>query len=239
MSTLLIRNGRVIDPARYLDEVRDVWIVDGRFAPEGLQPARADETLDATGLLVMPGLVDVHVHLREPGNEAAETLETGCAAALAGGYTSIICMPNTTPALDTPERLRAVLSKAAALRGPHVYALAAITVGRQGKGAGGLRRAQGGRRARLHRRRERRAGCGPDPFGDGAVRGAGRAHRGALRGRVARRRRRDAPRRGFRAREAARNSGRGGIGDGRARRAPLRADRRGAPPPAHQQRAWR
>jgi dihydroorotase len=133
MSTLLIRNGRVIDPARYLDEVRDVWIVDGRFAPQGVQPARADETLDATGLLVMPGLVDVHVHLREPGNEAAETLETGCAAALAGGYTSIVCMPNTTPALDTPERLRAVLTQAAALRGPHVCALAAITVGRQGK----------------------------------------------------------------------------------------------------------
>ena len=133
MSTLLIRNGRVIDPAQYLDEVRDVWIVDGRFAPEGLRLTRADETLDAAGLLVMPGLVDVHVHLREPGNEAAETIETGCAAALAGGYTSIICMPNTTPALDTPERLRAVLSKAAALRGPHVYALGAITVGRQGK----------------------------------------------------------------------------------------------------------
>jgi len=133
MSTLLIRNGRVIDPARYLDEVRDVWIVNGRFAPEGLPPARADETLDAAGLLVMPGLVDVHVHLREPGNEAAETIESGCAAALAGGFTSIVCMPNTTPALDAPERLRAVLDKAAALRGPHVHALAAITVGRQGK----------------------------------------------------------------------------------------------------------
>jgi dihydroorotase len=133
MPTLLIRNGRVIDPAGYLDEVRDVWIADGRFAAEGLRPARADETLDAAGLLVWPGLVDAHVHLREPGNEAAETIESGCAAALAGGYTSIICMPNTTPALDTPELLRWVLSKAAALRGPHVYALAAITVGRQGK----------------------------------------------------------------------------------------------------------
>jgi dihydroorotase len=133
MSTLLIRNGRVIDPTQYLNEVRDVWIVDGRFAPEWLRVTRADETLDAAGLLVMPGLVDPHVHLREPGDETAETIETGGAAALAGGYTSIICMPNTRPALDTPELLRAVLGKAAALRGPHVYALAAITVGRRGQ----------------------------------------------------------------------------------------------------------
>lgn len=134
MGRLLIRNGRVLDPASNHDGIRDVWIEDGRFAeprPDaGIEP---DEVIDATGLIVMPGLVDVHVHLREPGNEAAETIATGCASALAGGFTSVVCMPNTTPALDTPERLRAVLGKAAALGGPRVYALAAITAGREGR----------------------------------------------------------------------------------------------------------
>jgi len=133
MATLLVRSGRVVDPTGGVDEVRDVWIVDGRFAPEGARPSHADETLDATGLLVLPGLVDAHVHLREPGNEAAETIGSGCSAALAGGYTTIICMPNTTPPLDAPERLKEVLDRGLSLRGPRVHALGAITAGRQGK----------------------------------------------------------------------------------------------------------
>jgi dihydroorotase len=133
MSTLLIRNGRLIDPARYLDEIRDLWIVDGTFASDNFRSPAPDETYDATGMLVMPGLVDVHVHLREPGGEAAETIATGCAAALAGGFTSIVCMPNTTPALDTPERIKEVLEKAASVVGSRVYAMATITKGRAGK----------------------------------------------------------------------------------------------------------
>jgi len=133
MGTLLIRNGRVLDPARCLDEVRDLWVADGYVVPDGFTAAKADEEIDATGLLVMPGFVDVHVHLREPGNEAAETIQTGCAAALAGGFTTIVCMPNTTPPLDTPETVERVLEKAAALHGPHVFAMAALTVGRAGK----------------------------------------------------------------------------------------------------------
>lgn len=133
MPTILIRNGRVLDPARHLDAVRDLWIVDGQFAADGYRGATADETFDATGMMVMPGLVDVHVHLREPGGEAAETIESGGQAALAGGFTSIICMPNTTPPLDTPEMIRQVLDKASALRGPRVYAMGAITMGRRGQ----------------------------------------------------------------------------------------------------------
>ena len=133
MKTLCIKNGRVLDPSRQFDDVRDVWVVDGVFAESGFHVDQADEEIDASGMLVMPGLVDAHVHLREPGNEAAETIASGCAAALAGGFTSIICMPNTTPPLDTPERVRAVIEKAKSVGGPRVYVMPAITKGREGK----------------------------------------------------------------------------------------------------------
>lgn len=132
MTTLWIKNGRMIDPDRELDKVCDLWVVDGIVAPEGFAADKADEEIDATGLIVMPGLVDVHVHLREPGGEEAETIATGCAAALAGGFTTIVCMPNTVPALDTPERVEYVLAKARALPGPRVLATAALTLGRKG-----------------------------------------------------------------------------------------------------------
>ncbi|MBI4579330.1 MAG: amidohydrolase family protein, partial [Planctomycetes bacterium] len=106
---LLIKNGRVIDPANGLDMVGDVLLVGGKVArvegrtgdtgaPDSQSPA--PKTIDASGLVVCPGLIDIHVHLREPGNEGAETIATGSAAAVAGGFTSIACMPNTTPALD-------------------------------------------------------------------------------------------------------------------------------------------
>jgi len=133
MGILCIKNGRVIDPDLSLDEVRDVWVVDGRVAPEGFFAERADEEVDATGLLVMPGFVDVHVHLREPGREDAETIASGCAAALAGGFTTIVCMPNTTPTMDTPEAIEGMLARARGLDGPRVLATAALTVGRDGR----------------------------------------------------------------------------------------------------------
>ena len=133
MTTLRIRNGRALDPSTGEDAVRDLWVLDGRIAPTGFTAPRADRTIEAGGLLVMPGLVDVHVHLREPGNEQAETIATGCAAALAGGFTSILCMPNTAPALDSAEMIRAVMAKAADARGPRLYPTGAITVGRQGR----------------------------------------------------------------------------------------------------------
>ena len=133
MAILLIRNGRVLDPAQGLDRVRDLWLEDGCVQPDGFSAPKADELIEATGMLVMPGFVDAHVHLREPGNEAAETIESGCAAALAGGYTHIVCMPNTTPAIDRPEVVRQVIDKAEKLNGPYVHAMPAITLGRAGK----------------------------------------------------------------------------------------------------------
>jgi len=133
MPTLCIRNGRVIDPERELDEVRDVWVIEGRTAPDGFSADRADEEVDATGLLVMAGFCDAHVHLREPGNEEAETIESGSAAALAGGFTTIVCMPNTTPAMDTAEAVESLMSKAGSLNGPRVLAAAALTKGRRGE----------------------------------------------------------------------------------------------------------
>src|ERR687898_3166254 len=101
MPTLLLRNGRVIDPSRDFDQVTDLWLADGRVHGTGPQPLTPDRTLDCTGLIVSPGLIDMHVHLREPGTEEDETIETGTAAAVAGGFTTIACMPNTEPPTDT------------------------------------------------------------------------------------------------------------------------------------------
>ncbi len=100
--TTIIRGGRVIDPANRVDTVRDLWLRDGRIInPEPNVPESAD-VIDATGLVVAPGLIDLHVHLREPGQSAKETIETGARAAAAGGFTSVVCMPNTNPAADSP-----------------------------------------------------------------------------------------------------------------------------------------
>src|SRR5215469_7084346 len=100
--TLLIRNGRVIDPASATDRVANILIVDGKIAAVGndLVPAGA-EVFDASGMIVAPGFIDMHVHLREPGFEHAETTESGSRAAAAGGFTSICCMPNTKPVNDS------------------------------------------------------------------------------------------------------------------------------------------
>src|SRR5271170_2956007 len=102
LMTLLIKNGRVIDPASKRDEIADVWIEDGvvRGVGANLSPAGA-EVFDAGGLIVTPGFIDMHVHLREPGFEHAETIETGSRAAAAGGFTTICCMPNTSPVNDS------------------------------------------------------------------------------------------------------------------------------------------
>lgn len=125
-----IRGGRVIDPFVGRDEVADVFVVDGRFAEKAPREAKV---VDATGLIVCPGLADIHVHLREPGQGHKETIETGTAAAAAGGFTYVACMPNTVPALDEPERLRWVIEQARRAGFCGVGPVAAITKGREGK----------------------------------------------------------------------------------------------------------
>jgi dihydroorotase len=110
---LLIRGGRVIDPANDVDEVRDVLIEDGRIAGSGrdLTADRA-ETVDASGFVVAPGFVDLHCHLREPGQEHKETIRSGAEAAARGGFTTICAMPNTTPAIDNRGLIESVLERA-------------------------------------------------------------------------------------------------------------------------------
>ncbi len=130
MNNLLIRNGRVIDPANNIDEVRDLFVTDGKIAE---RPAPNAEIIDATGLVIAPGLIDIHVHLREPGQEHKETIATGTHAAAAGGFTTVVAMPNTTPPTDTAERLTWVLKQAAATGIVHVLSTAALTTSLAGK----------------------------------------------------------------------------------------------------------
>lgn len=132
--TLLIRQGRVIDPGR-VNRIADVLVEDGRVravapnlkAPEGAQ------AIEATGKWVLPGFVDLHVHLREPGFEYKETILTGTAAAAAGGFTSICCMPNTNPVNDNKSVTEFILDKARAAGSAHVFPIGAITKGSEGK----------------------------------------------------------------------------------------------------------
>jgi dihydroorotase len=133
MTTLRISNGRVIDPAQGLDEVTDLWLRDDRVVGVGPHPStHADRTLDAAGKIVCPGLIDMHVHLREPGREEDETIGSGTAAALAGGFTSVACMPNTEPALDSKADAEFVYLQAERAGNANVFPVGAITKGRQG-----------------------------------------------------------------------------------------------------------
>jgi dihydroorotase len=134
MNTLCIAGGRVIDPAQDIDQVADLWIHEGRVVGLGSRPdLRADRTLDARGLIVCPGLIDMHVHLREPGREEDETIATGTAAALAGGVTSVACMPNTEPPIDSQAAAEFVHLQAQRARNANVFPVGAITMGREGK----------------------------------------------------------------------------------------------------------
>ena len=102
----LIKGGRLIDPKQDIDQVSDVLITDGVIAGAGPRvSADGAEVVDARGLVVCPGLIDMHVHLREPGREDEETIASGATAAIAGGFTSIACMPNTEPAIEGDSRL--------------------------------------------------------------------------------------------------------------------------------------
>lgn len=134
MAKLLIRNGRVIDPANQIDRVTDVLLANGivRAVGENL-PARGAEELDATGKIVAPGFIDMHVHLREPGFESSETIETGARCAAVGGFTSIACMPNTNPVNDSAHLTRYILERARSTAKVNVFPIGAITKGSQGE----------------------------------------------------------------------------------------------------------
>ncbi|MCY4404246.1 MAG: dihydroorotase [Candidatus Poribacteria bacterium] len=109
MNRVLIRNGHIIDPANNVDLVGDVFITDGKIAKVGgNHTENADHVIDATYLTVTPGLIDMHVHLREPGFEHKETIATGTAAASGGGFTSVVCMANTSPVTDSPDRIKRI-----------------------------------------------------------------------------------------------------------------------------------
>ncbi|HJX24588.1 MAG TPA: dihydroorotase [Chthoniobacterales bacterium] len=125
----VIRNGRVIDPANKRDEVVDLAIVDGKIsgkAESGKRKAEIEE-IDAKGLIVAPGLIDMHVHLREPGFSHKETIESGARAAAAGGFTTIVCMPNTLPVADTPSTIAWIKDRAAEMACVNVLPTGAIS----------------------------------------------------------------------------------------------------------------
>jgi dihydroorotase len=129
VSATIIRDGRVIDPANKRDEVVDLLIVDGKIAPLSQLSAlnsQPDE-LDASGLIVAPGLIDMHVHLREPGFGHKETIESGARAAAAGGFTTIVCMPNTSPVADDPSTIAWIKSRAATAACVNVLPAGAIS----------------------------------------------------------------------------------------------------------------
>ena len=137
-NALVIKNARVIDPSQKLDEVTDITIVAGKIAeigpvdPKSSASAHEPHIVYAEGKIACPGLIDMHVHLREPGNEDAETIASGSAAAIAGGFTSIACMPNTEPAIDTEAMIDFIYRQAARAGLCNVYPIGALTKGRLG-----------------------------------------------------------------------------------------------------------
>jgi dihydroorotase len=131
-SKILLKNGRIIDPARQRDEIADLGIIDGRVVSPELVAGKDAEIFDLSGCWVVPGLIDMHVHLREPGEEYKETIETGCRAAAAGGFTAVACMPNTNPVNDSSAVTRYILEKAVTCAA-RVYPVGAISQGSKGE----------------------------------------------------------------------------------------------------------
>lgn len=132
--TVLIRNGHVVDPFTKRDEISDVYISEGKI--ECVEPGltqKADRIIDAEGCYVMPGFIDLHVHLRDPGLEYKETLETGGRAAVRGGVTTVCAMPNTKPVIDTGEKVEDVHRRARETSPAHVIQIGAVTEGQAGK----------------------------------------------------------------------------------------------------------
>jgi dihydroorotase len=133
MSSLIIKNGRVIDPASKRDKAGDVFIADGKFvASLSAAQRKSAKVIDAKDLVVCPGLVDIHVHFREPGQTHKETIFTGSQAAAAGGFTTVVCMPNTSPVADNAGTIE-LINNAARKAPIHVYPTGCITVGMKGQ----------------------------------------------------------------------------------------------------------
>lgn len=132
---MLLRGGRIIDPSRDLDQVGDVIVQDGKIAAvgQGLGAPDGADVRDVTGLVVAPGLVDVHVHLREPGNEDEETVATGARAAAAGGFTAICAMPNTDPVTDNQAAVGFIVRQAMRAGLARVHPIGAVSVGQRGE----------------------------------------------------------------------------------------------------------
>jgi dihydroorotase len=134
---LLIKNGRVLDPASKTDAALDV-LLDGEkikeVAPAGtISGPQGTEIVEATGLIVAPGFIDIHVHLREPGQESSETIETGTRAAARAGFTAVCCMPNTQPVNDNSSVTRFILDRAKASGAVRVWPIGAASVGSKGE----------------------------------------------------------------------------------------------------------
>ena len=138
---LLVKNGRVLDPASKTDAALDILLDGGKikeFAPAGKITAPQDvEVFDAAGLIVAPGFIDLHVHLREPGQESSETIETGTRAAARGGFTAVCCMPNTKPVNDNASVTHFIIDRARAAGGVRVWPIGAASVGSKGEGIEG------------------------------------------------------------------------------------------------------
>ncbi|MGJ8636160.1 MAG: dihydroorotase [Phycisphaerales bacterium] len=133
--SVLIRGARVIDPASGLDGVRDVGVQNGLVdvIGEGVDASGYERVIEGAGMILAPGLIDPHVHLREPGQVHKEDIESGTRAAVAGGFTTVCCMPNTSPALDSPEMVEFVKKRAEAVGHCRVFSVAAATAGRKGE----------------------------------------------------------------------------------------------------------
>jgi dihydroorotase len=135
MKIVRIANGRIVDPASKRDEVADLWIADGVVGDPSVAASQASQTelIDATGLVVAPGMIDMHVHFREPGQAQKETIATGSRAAAAGGFSSVVCMPNTNPVADNAGTIALIREKAQAIAGINIFTTGAITKGLAGE----------------------------------------------------------------------------------------------------------